>query len=52
MICKIQLHYEFAKKYASANSNNHQTPQPHSPGKIFWIRATGGNKRKVEEYSC
>lgn len=52
MICKIQLHYKFAKKYASANLNNHQTPQPPSPGKIFWIRATGGNKRKVEEYSC
>lgn len=49
LICKIQLHYKIAKNMPQQTQI---TIRPPSPGKIFWIRATGGNKRKVEEYNC
>lgn len=49
LICKIQLHYKIAKNMPQQTQI---TIRPPSPGKIFWIRATGGNKRKVEEFNC
>lgn len=48
MICKIQLHYKFAKKYASANLNNHQTPNPPTPGKFSGSALLVGIRGKLK----